>query len=34
VPQISVEDWKMYTEYKGEFTEKHAVVKWFWKIMD
>jgi E3 ubiquitin-protein ligase HECW2 len=33
-PLISVEDWKLNTEYKGQFNESHKVIKWFWEILN
>lgn len=33
VQEISLADWKKNTQYKGEFTEKHKVITWFWQIM-
>ena len=32
-PEINVEDWKTNTQYRGDFNDKHKVVKWFWQIM-
>ena len=29
-PEINIEDWKSNTEYRGEFTAYHRVIKWFW----
>jgi E3 ubiquitin-protein ligase NEDD4 len=31
---LSLEDWKANTVYKGEFSKKHRVIKWFWEYMD
>lgn len=30
VPEINIADWKKNTIYKGDFTEKHKVIVWFW----
>lgn len=32
-PDINLDDWKENTSYRGDFTEKHKVVKWFWTIL-
>lgn len=32
-PEISVEDWRTNTEYRGEFSSSHRVIKWFWQIL-
>lgn len=33
VPYIDVKDWKLNTDYKGEYNANHKVVKWFWEVM-
>jgi HECT-domain (ubiquitin-transferase) len=33
VQELNLEDWKTHTLYKGSFTPRHKVVKWFWEIM-
>jgi HECT-domain (ubiquitin-transferase) len=33
VPYIDVKDWKINTDYKGEYNGVHKVVKWFWEVM-
>jgi E3 ubiquitin ligase SMURF1/2/E3 ubiquitin-protein ligase HUWE1 len=36
VPNISVDDWKEYTEYLGVYRQhgsKHKVIKWFWECV-
>jgi len=37
LPNISVEDWCINSEYSGEFSskkERHKVVKWFWEVIE
>jgi len=34
VPYIDYKDWKANTEYKGEYTPTHKVIKWFWSIVE
>lgn len=34
VQEISLADWRTNTLYKGEFSVKHRVIKWFWAFMD
>jgi hypothetical protein len=34
VPYIDVKDWKLNTDYKGEYTAAHKVIKWFWEVME
>ena len=34
VPYIDVKDWKLNTDYKGEYSPNHKVVKWFWEVME
>lgn len=34
VPYIDVKDWKENTEYKGQFTQKHPVIIWFWNELE
>jgi len=37
LPNISTEDWRVNTEYTGEFSSKkdrHKVVKWFWEVLE
>lgn len=31
--EIDIEEWKNYTEYKGEFSSNHKVIKWFWAVI-
>lgn len=31
--ELDLKEWKKNTEYKGEFSQKHKVVKWFWEIL-
>jgi E3 ubiquitin ligase SMURF1/2/E3 ubiquitin-protein ligase NEDD4 len=33
-PVVNLYEWKMYTEYRGEFNDGHMVVKWFWQVLD
>jgi len=36
LPEIEMEDWKMHTEYSGEFDgigAGHQVVRWFWEVV-
>ncbi|EGR30889.1 hypothetical protein IMG5_121350 [Ichthyophthirius multifiliis] len=30
---INLDDWKNNTEYKGNYSSEHQVVKWFWQIL-
>ena len=32
-PFIDIDEWKSFTEYKGEYNENHKVIKWFWEIL-
>jgi hypothetical protein len=32
--EIDLADWKTNTIYRGDFTNKHKVVKWFWEILE
>lgn len=34
VPYIDVKDWKLNTDYKGEYNEGNKIVQWFWEVMD
>lgn len=34
VPYIDVKDWKMNSEYKGDYNPNHKVIKWFWEVME
>jgi hypothetical protein len=29
-PTVNIHEWRSFTEYRGEFNERHKVVKWFW----
>lgn len=33
VQEINLADWKQHTLYKGEYSIKHRVVKWFWELL-
>ena len=33
MPDINVQDWKENTQYRGEFSESHRVIKWFWEVL-
>jgi hypothetical protein len=36
IKEISVDDWRQNTFYKGDYTEtkdKHKVIQWFWEEM-
>ena len=32
-PEISIEDWRANTRYKGEYKSNHKVIKWFWDFL-
>lgn len=32
--EIDLADWKENSIYRGDFTNKHKVVKWFWEILE
>ncbi|GMH72160.1 hypothetical protein TrRE_jg1860, partial [Triparma retinervis] len=37
LPEIKMNDWKIHTEYLGEYESKkqnHQVTKWFWEVVD
>ena len=34
IQRLDLDDWKAHTVYKGEFSRKHRVVRWFWDFMD
>jgi HECT-domain (ubiquitin-transferase) len=34
LPFIDVYDWKLNTEYRGEFSKDHPVMKWFWEYVE
>lgn len=29
---VDVNDWRKNTTYKGEYTNNHLVIQWFWKV--
>lgn len=29
---VDVNDWRRNTNYKGEYTNTHLVIQWFWKV--
>jgi hypothetical protein len=31
--ELNLAEWKENTEYKGEFSPSHKVVKWFWEVL-
>lgn len=31
---INVNEWRRFSLYKGEFSERHTVVKWFWEVLE
>jgi hypothetical protein len=33
LPQIDLADWKTHTEYKGQYTNDHQVIQWFWQTV-
>ena len=33
-PIVDLYEWKLHTEYRGEFNDGHAVVRWFWDVLD
>lgn len=33
-PYIDIEDWRINTQYSGEFHEKHRVILWFWELLE
>lgn len=34
VPYIDVKDWKLNTDYKGNYNADHEVIRWFWEVME
>jgi hypothetical protein len=32
-PFINVAEWQRYTVYRGEFTNSHRLIKWFWECI-
>mmetsp|Transcript_5052 Transcript_5052/g.4982 ORF Transcript_5052/g.4982 Transcript_5052/m.4982 type:complete len:288 (+) Transcript_5052:543-1406(+) len=34
LPFIDLEDWQDFTEYRGEYSQKHQVIEWFWEILE
>jgi hypothetical protein len=32
--ELDLKEWKKSTEYKGEFSSGHKVIKWFWEILN
>lgn len=37
LPEIKMNDWKIHTEYLGEYESKkqnHKVTTWFWEVVD
>jgi hypothetical protein len=32
-PFIDVEEWKSFTDYKGQYNADHIVIQWFWEIL-
>lgn len=32
--EISVLEWRNLTDYRGEFTKEHQVIKWFWQTLE
>ena len=30
--EIDINDWRKNTNYRGEYSDKHHVVVWFWKV--
>ena len=34
VHDIDIQDWKENTQYRGDFTEHHHVIRWFWDILE
>ncbi|OMJ89469.1 hypothetical protein SteCoe_8368 [Stentor coeruleus] len=31
---IDVKEWRRFSLYKGEFSERHVVVRWFWDVLE
>jgi E3 ubiquitin-protein ligase HUWE1 len=34
VPFLDIEDWRVNTQFSGQFHEKHLVIQWFWEILE
>lgn len=34
IDQINIDDWKSNTDYKGNYNEKHKIIKQFWKVVE
>ena len=34
VPYIDYKDWKINTEYKGDYHQNHKIIKWFWEVVE
>lgn len=32
--EIDLVDWKAHTIYRGDYSNKHKIVKWFWEILE
>lgn len=30
--EIDINDWRRNTNYRGEYSDKHNVIVWFWKV--
>ena len=30
--EIDINDWRRNTNYRGEYSDKHSVIVWFWKV--
>ena len=33
-PNIDVGDWRAHTEYRGDFSDSHELIGWFWEIVE
>ena len=33
LPVIDVKEWEEYTEYRGEYSGEHQVIRWFWEAV-
>ena len=30
--EIDINDWRRNTNYRGDYSDKHSVIVWFWKV--
>ena len=33
-PNIDVDNWRAHTEYRGDYSDSHEVIGWFWEIIE